>query len=761
MREDPEPASRCAISTTSVVSQMIESDSPGHPVLSASASSFLRSPSRRAALLVAGLTALTAAGILLTDRADSRRAVRLALADGARFDDSLTLAARAGTTAPMPFQSAVALSYLARLEAGLGSPFRLVDLARSEPRLPAVWRPRVAHAMLSRIARGVRVMRPAPDALDIAVAVNGGPGAALLQLIDSVMVADGDSPMTLEVLRIAAAQTSARGLLRPSAVALIDAAAVMAFDRQRARRDVDRVVAAASRSDGDLTQVVALWRVERRFLVERPLLAEEATSPRRVAARIPAMIAAFEGTLRTPAPSAASVTAAPLPEAASRALAMLMSVRTRPVQPQVSLSVLEARTLAARDARSSRAYRLLLGATNEETLVMTQANAFGDPALRPIASAAVLLASQGLRTLAQEAPFHPGTLTLRPEQVVSRLRLASLRFGRDVPVAWQPFYAREFAAAVDALTAVFPRASFAGLNVRIGGTVTPGALAVHDPRSRTLMLPLATGFGAVGHELMHDLDWQSARDYSGREGTYATDNAARATRRQPIAAPLARLAEFVSVKGTPNSFVKEARRPAELLARGADWFLASALAREGRSNGTLSAVQDSWVRGYASAAGPAAFGDHAAALAALFDEMPVLSSRASLAPRSDNERGPDLATIARAAWYSPLPAQESRRQSGALTLIPLEAGDRCSPVTRLQLAPIRQTAREVALGFLEPRITRSMLRWARATNPDSLPGDVAMLRLALLGSPVKPGVMDSARKVWLRSAMRTLPCLGE
>lgn len=723
------------------------------------------SPRSRAAILALGLIALTVAGIRLTDRADARRAVRQALADGAHFDDSLSASVRSTPGARVSFPGAIALGYLGRLQVGLGSPFRLVDLARTDPRLPAAWRPRLANAILSRVARDAGAMRPMESAIDVAMPSDVATGRALLRLVDSVMTLDGDSPLALDAIRIAAAQASARGVIRAGSVPLIDAAALLAFDRVRARRDVERAITAASRGDGDVLQIVALWRSERRFSVERPLMADVAPSPRRIAARVPMMLAAIERVARVSDTSTAVRPAAraPMPTNAADALALLISVRTRPAQPQVRLSVLDARMVAAdrRTVSSPRVTRALLAATNEETLIMALANATSDTTLGPIVAAATLLASQGMRTLAQEPSYHPGVLTLRPEQVAERLGLASLTFGRDVPASWQAYYAREFASAVDALQLVFPRAGFLGLKVHIGDAVQNGALAVHDPRSRTLTLPLATGFGAVGHELMHDLDWQSARDYAGREGTYATDNAWRGSRTQPIAAPLARLAEFVPVGVTSSAYTTEARRPAELLARGADWYVATALARMGRMNGALTAVQDGWIRGYASAAGPAAFGDHASALAALFDVMPMLTARASVAPRSDAERGPELGTIARAAWFTPMPVADSLAAGRARSMIPAGGGMACSPLARLRLAPMRGTAREVAAGFIEPRVARGMNRWARQADTSQLSTNARVLRLALLGAPVKPGVVDSARAAWSAAAWRALPCLAD
>ncbi len=716
-------------------------------------------------MLVAGLVLLTVAGVRLTERADSRRAVRDGLGDGRHFADSLASSARAAPAATMPFPAAVALEYLARTQIGLGSPFRLADLARSDPRLPIAWRPRVALAILARLQGDSLAMHPLPNALSIALATDSGSGVALLRMIDSVMTPEGDSPLVLESFRIAAAQASAHGLLRSGAVPLLDAAALLAYDRTRASRDLDRAVTAASRGDGDLLQLVSNWRRERRFSVERPLLAEVAPSSRRVAARVPALLDAIRSALAvrdtlTPS-SALVVSAAPLPGNAARALSLLISVRTRPAQPQVRLSVLDTRVVAVDRGRvqAPAANRMLLGATNEETLVMTLATVAGDTALAPIAATAALLAAQGMRTLAQEAAFHPGMLTMRPEQVAERLGLGSLTFGRDVPASWRPFYAREFATAVDAVREVFPRARFTGLNVHIGDSVLSGALAVHDPRTRRLMLPLATGFGAVGHELMHDLDWQAARDHAGRLGTYATDNSRRGAGDQPIAAPLARLAEFVPAAPVGNAYNTEARRPAELLARGADWFLANALARQGRINGALSAVQDGWIRGYASAAGPAAFADHAAALNALFDAMPTLAVRTPVSPRSDAEREPDLGTVARAAWFSPIPQSDSAVFGRDDAMVPVSAGLSCSPVARLRLAPMHSTARSVAAGFLVPRVERTMRRWARVTDTTGLSREAALLRLALLGSPVNPALVETARAEWTEAAWHALPCL--
>src|SRR5689334_2964814 len=62
-------------------------------------------------------------------------------------------------------------------------------------------------------------------------------------------------------------------------------------------------------------------------------------------------------------------------------------------------------------------------------------------------------------------------------------------------------------------------------------------------------------------------------------------------------------------------------RPAELFARGADWFVATALAQQGRSNAFLSAVEAGTLTGYAAGV-PAGLGlAGAQSLASALDEM--------------------------------------------------------------------------------------------------------------------------------------------
>jgi hypothetical protein len=72
---------------------------------------------------------------------------------------------------------------------------------------------------------------------------------------------------------------------------------------------------------------------------------------------------------------------------------------------------------------------------------------------------------------------------------------------------------------------------------------------------------------------------------------------------------------------------------------------------------------------------------------------------------------------------------------------------------------MQRTARAVAADFLRPRVDRTMRRWARQVDTRDLSPEAALLRLALLGSPVHPTRLDTARAAWIAAAWSALPCL--
>jgi hypothetical protein len=169
---------------------------------------------------------------------------------------------------------------------------------------------------------------------------------------------------------------------------------------------------------------------------------------------------------------------------------------------------------------------------------------------------------------------------------------------------------------------VFPALSVAGLNIAFGTAGLPdSALAMHDPRTRTLQLTINTSAGTIAHELAHDLDWQTSRRMFAVAGGYSTDRSIR-EQRGALASSMRGLAEARLMRPLAGSAATTPlpERPAELFARGADWFASSVLAMRGRSNGFLTGVQDGTLPGYAAGA-PTIGAAGASALVAAIDQM--------------------------------------------------------------------------------------------------------------------------------------------
>src|SRR6185437_13443811 len=121
--------------------------------------------------------------------------------------------------------------------------------------------------------------------------------------------------------------------------------------------------------------------------------------------------------------------------------------------------------------------------------------------------------------------------------------LADVSFARGVPDNWQPWYLAQLQAALRDVRTVLPTFTVDGLRVRFGVDALPdSALAMHDPRTRTLQLSIATSGGTLAHELSHDLDWQEARRLFVHAGGYSTDRVMR-DRRGPLAQSMRGLTE--------------------------------------------------------------------------------------------------------------------------------------------------------------------------------------------------------------------------
>lgn len=560
-------------------------------------------------------------------------------------------------------EGAVALGYLERLRMGVAAPFRLVEQASVDPRLPAALRDRVAWALVDHVRRG--------DAFRIdSTALGDGPNAPPTVLvdggwhrafIDSLVHAAPSARTGEETVRLTYALARAEWLVTPqTAVAAVDAAA-LARDRRLAQTDAERLLAAPlSAADSTRLLLVRSWRIARLFTSERPLLADDLAPDHARAVqdaeralgvlRVAALASVGPG--RPVATDSTSVNSALSLTAAAR-LSALPSVRLGFPSAPIIVSLggfhrdLDAPASHTATTAQLLRTRLLVRARTDEALVaewalVRAALPANDPE-RQLLARAVQSAAVAARTQAQDAPAF-ATSTAAHDGLVAvaalkwRDRVREVGVDADLPSTWAPHVASTLSAATADLRSVLPELALDGLAIRIGDSPQHDrALALHDPARRTVYLPPLTAAGTLAHELAHDLDWQTARGRLGVRGVYATDRATRldlplstavASSRWAIVqrgardtASLRTLADAVramagvhttlppsalgSALGAPPPGRRaEDDRPAEMFARGVDFFVAAALAREGRSDATLTAVQDPLLVGYAGVRAP-------------------------------------------------------------------------------------------------------------------------------------------------------------
>jgi hypothetical protein len=544
------------------------------------------------------------------------------LAEGRRFADSLETALRDAPTEAIGVSAAIAAGYLERHRLGLGSPFRLIEMARRDPLLKVSMRSKVGYALLARSLMFDGYAAP-PATLDVitpesptAAAV---PGEWHRAIIDST-VFDARDPRVGELtvrlgyrLAASAARVSRRG------ATIAAHAGALARDRVLAQRDVRNLLAQAKREQVDPLSVVPLWRAERRFAVERPVLDEIDANAERTVMEAAVRLAAKLESAGDPQRSAsigfnATRDAEGIGEGAARRLAGLAQVRSAPPQAAVTVAVNGYRAVidGYTGDRSARSAALWFGehARNEESLAAAYALfAARDTTRANGVPLATLWAAVSLRTLAQEPIWMPGDGGPSASDLLARFGLSSISFDETVPAGWRPYYRRMLSLALTDLRRVLPALGVRGLAVHFGESpMREEALALHDPATRTMYLPLSTGAGVIAHEIAHDLDWQTARAKYGRSHRgYRTDRAVRefASESRLAAAMLELAAAGLGAQSAAASSPSApSRRPTEILARNVDWFVAAALAHEGRMNGFLSAVQDGLLSGWAAVGTP-------------------------------------------------------------------------------------------------------------------------------------------------------------
>ncbi len=567
---------------------------------------------------------------------------------GRAYADSIVTAGRVAPPDDVTTSLAIALGYLERHRLGLGSPFRLIEYALRDPRLVASTREAVAWALLARTLDGAgdRIDPIVFDSVQALDAVDGMvDGREHLRLLERVM-RDAHDPRTGELaVRLAYRIAAAERRVSPEAPLLAARAAALLRDRLLARADANDLLRAAWRRNGDPLEMVRLWREERRFRVEQPSLARGSAEMELEAMKLaPRIVEAIRSLSEARPEDDASPSAhAPSPSLLGEAAAELAHVaRFTNAPPQAPVVVpiaghraaLLAGELAA-EAHEARA-RFMALARNEEALAaehaIVSATAPGTAVER-----ATLAAAVALRTYAQERPWLPGQPGPSTRELIGRFGLAAVTFDPDTPESWKPYYRTLLGVALEDLTRILPSLAFDGLRVHFGESPLRGAaLALHDPRRRTLYLPLATSAGAIAHELAHDIDWQAARTRYAVRGDYATDRAMREVGGGPLALSMRGLTAASLAGATDHrSRAQLSARPTEVFARSVDWFVAVSLAHEGRLDGYLSSVQDDLLTGYVTVTPPDVTGEAGLALITVLDDVapPAPAVRASFLAR--------------------------------------------------------------------------------------------------------------------------------
>jgi hypothetical protein len=494
---------------------------------------------------------------------------------------------------------AVMWGYAERQRLGIESPFRLIELAASDARLTADQQRTVSWALLARVLRGEshEVDAAALDLLGPWTNDRSVSGEQHLALITTA-IHDADDPRAGELaVRFAYTLAASERLVDGAAPLLTSEAAALIADREIARREAKSVI--RSTNSADPIQVVRARRAKRQFYVERPVLLSPDHDIETAAI---AATGALMDALRAMRPSAVTQASdsTRLADDASVFAPRLFAAGAR-MPPAAPLAVTAQRYLPLVRAQMSHVADAVGRARNPEMLVAALATVGDSRAQRRVSGRLVLAAAVAMRSMAQE-PVGPAIDTTRLPDVAATIGAAGVAFDTDVPRDWHPYFERSLIAGIADMRRVLPGLDLSGVRIRFRMTSpADSALAMHDPRTRTLHLPVASAAGTLVHEIAHDLDRQSALS-QGISG-YRSDHVARTgggraatggDRR--VAASLRTLTDELTElpRGTQGS-----ERPAEIFATRVDWFVAAALARKGISSGFLTAVQDELLTGHA------------------------------------------------------------------------------------------------------------------------------------------------------------------
>ncbi len=608
------------------------------------------------ALLLAAAT-LTACGPVQS--APFGRDAGAELDGGRRYAAALVSQTRVSAS---PAQ-AIQLGYLERARMGLGSPFRLMEYALEDPRLAKPEREALAWALMAGALDGTGY-RVDPRTLS----VDGDPesGARQLELIEGAIGSAADPDAGELALRLAFGMAAAEGTV-PATLPLRAAhATALLRDRVVSRKDARHLLEVAEGDSApDPLKLLTVWRVNRRFRVESPtILPVSADAEREAIALAPRLLEGIRSIHDRPRVGPLNPAPEPrqrslLSAAAAERLSELSADSGGPPETPVVVALAPFDPAATgRPREGGPDGRFFARALNEEELAAEYAVLSHRTLPSPGERLAVMSAAVAMRAYGQERPWFPGFGGPTDRDLEDRFGLASVSFPDGVPAPWRPYYRRMLESALSDLQRVMPSLDVRGLKVRFEARPgSPGTLAVHDPRTRTVYLPAATAAGTIAHEVAHDLDWQTAlRRYRVR-GDYATDRAVRLAdgrfARALDGLTTASLAPGVDTR----SLQSHATRPAEVFARSVDWFVAVSLAREGRINGYLSSVQDDYLTGYGTVRPPDVTGRAGQALITLLDNVaPVYSeTRRWFLQSYGRMRSPTAYDLARRVLEAPLP----------------------------------------------------------------------------------------------------------
>ena len=549
------------------------------------------------------------------------------------YADSIVALARSDAPG-LSDEAIVAVGYLEQLRLGLGSPFRLVERATDDARLPTEVRERVARALIGRIGRGESYA--AASGVEDAIFSAGGARSAEPPAVDEHAIGRtvqaASDPWAGELaVRLAYAVAAASGSSKQATMMDAAESAFLWRDRDLAALDVARLLRVAADGDVSAISLVPRWRAVRGLAVEAPPLARSPAASDSAAVVVALAFAdGLSGMGAIRRSSEPSDIARPVvgPKTAMRWATLARARRAPPhAAVVVELRTLRAQVLGPADRGRQARAALLREAIDEESLAARHAIAWWAGGPQPGLARAMRRVAVALRAYAQEPVEAPNLPTGVVESIRRSHGLAALSFDATVPAAWRPHYASALDRALTDTRRVLPRFNVRGLRVRFGRTpVGDVALAVHEPTRRTLFLPPTTASGTLAHELAHDLDWSAMKS-----GTYSTDQSIRRGVER-LAAVLARMtADSLVSPGPENRYhVEAANRPAEVFARAFDWFIATSLAGEGPgSNGHLSGVQDELFVGRAGAVAPGRRGVAAYALVDVLDEMTTVPAAAS------------------------------------------------------------------------------------------------------------------------------------